>query len=126
MNTIKDKRKDMLKELFNKQIILQTRLKNIPFRDHTHKQEFINLNILACLDELSETLRETAWKNPDYISCGWKTNQIYNEELFQKELIDLWHFVINLSIASKMDADKLYQLFCDKNKENHKRQDTGY
>ena len=117
---------DKLKEIFDKQKVLQERFGNFPFKDIKHKQEFININILACLDELSETLRETQWKNPDLISCGWKKTQEFNDENFKEELIDLWHFVINLTEASGMDSNELYERFCNKNKVNHKRQDDGY
>jgi len=125
-NEMKKEVNDKLKELFDKQEILQTRLKNIPFKNNKHKQEFININILACLDELSESLRETCWKNPSYISCGWKTTQEFNEENFKEELIDLWHFIINLSIASGMKYNELFERFCKKNKVNHERQDKKY
>ena len=115
-----------LEKLFGLQISLQKKFGNIPFRDLKHKQEFINLMILACLDELSESLRETAWKNPNYISCGWKNTQVFNEDKFKEELIDLWHFIINLSIASGMDEEELFLRFMDKNKENNLRKDRGY
>ena len=117
---------DKLDSLFEKQINLQTRLKNIPFDDLKHQQEFINITILACLDELAECLRETAWKNPKLINGGWKKHQELNEDLFKEEIIDLWHFVINLSIAAGMDQNELYDRFCNKNKLNHKRQDKNY
>lgn len=117
---------DKLNELFNKQIVLQERFKNIPFKSFQSQQEFININILAATDELYEALRETAWKNPDYIKSGWKKHQEFNQDNFQKELIDLWHFVINLTIASGMNAEQLYNNFLEKNKENHERQDKGY
>ncbi len=117
---------DKLDKLFDLQQTLQERLQNIPFRDSKHRQEFINLNFLACLDELSECLRETAWKNPELISCGWKKGQKFNEENFKEELIDLWHFLINLSIASGMTPAELFKRFNSKNKENHARQDRDY
>ena len=79
---------DKLKELFNKQEKLQERLGNIPFKDNKHKQSFINLNFLACLDELSEALRETSWKNPYYIRGGWKKTQLTNSENFKNDQIN--------------------------------------
>lgn len=119
-------KKDKLDDIFDKQNILQTRLNNFPFKDLKHKQEFINITILAILDELSETLRETSWKNPNYISCGWKTTQMTNNEQFKEEIIDLWHFIINLTLASGMDPNEFYGRFINKNKVNHKRQDEKY
>lgn len=118
--------KDMLEQLFDKQIALQTKLNNFPLKDEIARQEFININLLACLDELSEAMRETAWKNPKYIKGGWKTKQEYNQKLFQEEIVDLWHFVINLTLSSGMNAVDLYNGFIDKNKINHQRQKDGY
>jgi dimeric dUTPase (all-alpha-NTP-PPase superfamily) len=115
-----------LKSLFDKQIIFQTRLENLPFKNIKDQQNFININILACLDELSEVLRETAWKNPKYIKGGWKINQELNEDKFKEEIIDLWHFVINLSLAADFTSEELYDMFEDKNKINHKRHNDGY
>lgn len=105
---------DMLEKLFEKQEILQRRLNN----DIT-TQEYKNIMILALMDELTEALRETPWK-------PWKKNQEYNEEKFQNELIDAWHFLINLSLSSGMDATMVYMKFLEKNKENHNRQDRMY
>lgn len=105
----------MLKEMFNKQMQLQKKLNNEVY----HNQEFINSMTLACIDELMEALRETPWK-------PWKKQQQLNGEKFKAEIIDIWHFVINLSLASGMSSKEVYQRFCDKNKINFKRQDDNY
>lgn len=105
--------------LFEAQNKLQTRLGNLPILNDEHRQDLINMNTIACVDELFEALRETPWK-------PWKKNKIYSEEKFKDELIDAWHFLINLSIISGMDYKELFDRFFDKNKENHKRQDVGY
>lgn len=120
------KKSCLLSALFEKQQKLQEKFKNFPFNTTKNKQEFINLNVLASFDELGEILRETAWKNPKYIKGGWKKNQTLNNELFKEEIIDLWHFVINLSLASGMNSSELYKRFCTKNKINHTRQKQGY
>ena len=117
---------DKLDILFNKQEILQNRLKNIPFKNQKHRQEFINITVLACLDELSEILRETAWKNPKYIAGGWKKTQKFKLENYKEEIIDLWHFLINLSISAGLSSDDLFKRFLNKNEENHERQNKNY
>lgn len=117
---------DKLNFIFKKQEELQIRVGNLPFKDEKHRQEFINLMFLSCLDELSESLRETAWKNPHFISCGWKKGQTTNDELFKEELVDLLHFFINLCIASGMDSNELFERYLNKNKINHERQNKGY
>jgi len=118
--------KDKLDELFQLQDDFQTEFKNFPFRDEQHRQEFINLNTLCCTDELFEGLRETRWKNPNYIRGGWKTTQTLNQEHYKEELVDVWHFLINLSIAAGMDSKDLHKRFLKKNKINHQRQSDGY
>jgi dimeric dUTPase (all-alpha-NTP-PPase superfamily) len=107
-----------LKLMFKKQEELQQRLGTFPLTNE-NKQEFINIQTLALLDEVHEALRETPWK-------PWKKNKLYNEQLFQEEIVDVWHFLINLTIASGLNHETIVEKFLNKNKENHKRQDGGY
>lgn len=107
---------DKLELIFKKQILLQKRLKNT---NMIGNQGFINIMTLAAIDELMESIRETPWK-------PWKKQQKFNQEKYKEEIIDLWHFVVNLSLAAGFDANTLYEMFKDKNKVNHKRQNTGY
>jgi len=73
-----------LKKIFDKQEQLQKYLGNFPLKGLKNTQEFINLQLLSCFDELGEIMRETAWKNPKYIKYGWKKNQEFNEEKFKE------------------------------------------
>lgn len=108
-----------LTEMFERQEKLQERLGTMPFADDNARQEFINIQTLALLDEVLEALRETPWK-------PWKKTQVFAKEEFKEEFIDAFHFLINLSIASGMDSYDVYRRYCIKNKINHKRQDEGY
>ena len=114
MSEEKESFKSDLEVMFQKQEQLQAKLKN-----NVRSQEFISSMTLACIDELMEALRETPWK-------PWKKQQAFNEEKFKEELIDAWHFIINLSLASGMTSNELYQRFMEKNKTNFKRQNEGY
>jgi dimeric dUTPase (all-alpha-NTP-PPase superfamily) len=109
---------DNLKQLFLKQINLQERL-NGPNFEIVGNQQFINVMTIALIDELMEAIRETPWK-------PWKKQQQFNKSAYQDELIDAWHFLINLTLASGMTSSDLYNKFIEKNKENHSRQDRGY
>jgi len=109
---------DKLDKLFLMQNGLQRRLGNFPLTDE-NKQKFINIQSMALIDEVMEALHETPWK-------PWKKNQEFNCENFKEELIDAWHFLINLTLASGMNSEELFERFINKNKENHKRQDNGY
>lgn len=107
---------NQLEELFKKQVTLQNKLGNTKLIGN---QQFINIMTLALIDELLEALRETPWK-------PWKKQQVFNQDAFQKEIVDAWHFLINLTLASGMTSDVLYDKFVEKNNENHKRNETGY
>ena len=107
---------DKLDELFERQIKFQIKCGHDPkkfniqnYKDHT----------LALIDELFEALRETAWK-------PWKKQQVTDFIKVREELIDAWHFLINLSMLVGMDSNILFNKFCEKNRENFKRQDEGY
>ena len=109
---------DKLERIFEMQTKLQERLGNTKEKMFKN-QEFINIMTIACIDELMESIRETPWK-------PWKKQQVFNLDNYKKELIDLWHFVINLSLASGMSADDIFNEYYKKNKINFERQDTGY
>lgn len=114
-----------ISSIYNKQLGLQKRL-GYSKNELVLNQKFININILALLDELTEALRETQWKNPKVIKYGWKKTQKFNQENFKNELIDILHFFINLCIASGMEPEEIFNRYFDKNKINFKRQDVGY
>ncbi len=118
---------DMLREIFKKQANLQERLGNTEkIKDPILKQKFINQMILAVHEEAVEIMRESAYKNPDYVEFGWKKGQKFDEKKFKEEVADLLHFVVNLCLAVDMGADELFDRYINKNKENHKRQDANY
>ena len=112
--------KKMLKEMFDLQVDFQSRVCDFPvFNIQKEHIDYIRSQTLACIDELMEALHNTPWK-------PWKKNQKFDREKFKEELVDVWHFLINLTLASGMGPTSLYQRFIKKNKENNKRQDEGY
>ena len=113
--------------MFEYQFNLQKKLKIYDkIKDTSSKQQYINQNILALHEEATEIMRETAYKNPDYVPFGWKKEQKFNAEKFKEEIIDIVHFVLNLAIISGMDSKEFYKRYLGKNKENHERQKNGY
>ena len=123
-----NKKLDKLDEIYNHQKQLQESLgiyKKINNSD-SMKQQYINQNILALHEEAVEIMRETAYKNPEFVPFGWKKGQQFNNENFKEEIVDLLHFIMNLVIISGMDADEFYNRYLGKNKENHQRQKDGY
>ena len=113
---MQDLTKDKLFQMFEKQVQLQKKLGN---ENIIRNQQFININILAAIDELMESIRETPWK-------PWKKEQTFNSENFKNELIDVWHFIINLSLSAGMSSEEVYKRFIIKNKINKKRKQEGY
>ena len=105
---------DKLEKLFDKQYKLQKKL-NYSLNNKNARV----IMILAAIDELTEALREIPWK-------PWKKHQKFNSKKFQEEIIDLWHFVINLSIAGNMNAEDVYNKFIYKNNINKKRIKNNY
>jgi dimeric dUTPase (all-alpha-NTP-PPase superfamily) len=82
-------------------------------------QNYKNMMVLAAIDELTEFLHETPWK-------PWKKNQVLNNDKAQDELVDLFHFFMNLCISSDMTPDILYKKYLDKQNTNVQRNKDGY
>lgn len=95
--------------------------------DLKERAAFIRDHYVYLDQELQEMLYEVPffkrWK--DYS----KMTNSEIEEAYHKakeELIDSWHFFMNLMIALNMSADELFQMYLEKNKENIRRQNEGY
>jgi hypothetical protein len=84
------------------------------------KQDYINQQFLALMDEISEALRETRWKDKDINIHGWK-KQTFNTKEFKLELIDIFKFLMNLFIVTGTTANEIEELFYNKTKEVHNR-----
>jgi dimeric dUTPase (all-alpha-NTP-PPase superfamily) len=73
----------------------------------------------ALIHEAIELQKETNWK-------WWKKESESNNDKIQEEIIDIWHFLIQLSIEVGLDSKKLIEKYMEKNQENLKRQTEGY
>lgn len=76
-------------------------------------------NAFALLDEVHEAMGEVGWKR-------WATSRHINDEAFKNELIDAWHFMMNLFELAGMSADEVYERYNAKRDKNDKRQQDGY
>ena len=86
------------------------------------RKDYIRTMVLATTDELHEALRNTPWK-------PWsKTSEWYSTEKndFVDELVDAWHFFMNLMLVADMSAEELFVEYCRKNGINHDRITDGY
>lgn len=111
----------MLQEMIDLQAKLQSETygKDISKLDTREKIEAYRINMMALQDELHEALNEMSWK-------PWAKAEYYNDDRVQQELVDAWHFFMNLMIISGMDAEKLHLRYLAKRKVNIKRQEDGY
>ena len=82
--------------------------------------------ILCMLDELMETMERTPWKH--WKKYSKKDFNIKGEELkeLQMEIIDVWHFFMNLCELWNLDAKTFFNMYVAKNKENFDRFKRGY
>jgi dimeric dUTPase (all-alpha-NTP-PPase superfamily) len=122
-----EKNKDKLDFLFNRQHELfkkqlensENKMKNL----YEIKEPFNGYRILmlstALVHEAIELQRETNWK-------WWKKEVEINPEKIQEEIIDMWHFLIQISIEAGLDSKKLIEKYIEKNEENLKRQLNDY
>lgn len=77
--------------------------------------EWIQKNVLATISELGELLDEVNFK-------WWKNEREIDRDALCEELVDILHFFISMCLHAGMDAEELYRIYLDKNKENFDRQ----
>lgn len=107
-------------ELFKKQLEnAENKMKNL----YEIKEPFDGYRVFmlstALVHEAIELQRETNWK-------WWKQGIKKNDDKIQEEIIDIWHFLIQLSIEAGLDSKMLIEKYLQKNAENLKRQIKGY
>jgi len=73
----------------------------------------------ALVHEAIELQRETNWK-------WWKKETKTDIDKVQGEIIDIWHFMIQVSIEAGLDPKRLVEKYMEKNRENLSRQERGY
>lgn len=81
--------------------------------------DIIKNQMLALVDEAMEALREIPWK-------PWKISSSFDLVKYREELIDIFHFLVNLFLFAGMDTKMVLEYFLDKNKINVQRQKDGY
>ena len=95
--------------------------------DLEKRAAFLRDHFVYCDQELQEMLYEVpffkSWKSYDRMTA---TELTIAYSKAKDELIDAWHFFMNLAIGLGMDADEFYQRYMNKHRENIRRQDEGY
>jgi len=71
--------------------------------------------VLAILSELAELLDEVNFK-------WWKNPKALDHAALKEELVDILHFFMSMCWRAGMDADELFRIYTEKNRENFDRQ----
>lgn len=82
---------------------------------HITPAEWIQKDVLAIVSELGELLDEVNFK-------WWKNPKELNMPAMHEEMVDVLHFFISMCMRAGMDADQLFNMYINKNKENFDRQ----
>lgn len=145
--------KDPFKEMLNFQLNLQVDLnKKIPYLNPDPTTDLITIgskidwmkkNFDAITDESRELFTSFGGMSngAKKASAAWKTwktdHQKIRETNFSDliesdrieiyfELIDIWHFIMNMFLGLNMSAKDIFILYMIKNKENLRRYESGY
>lgn len=120
--------KDKLDSMLRRQRELQEKSMGIDFKTMSDEDKiaYIKENVLALTDELHEMLGEMGWKS-------WATSRHINTNAAFSELIDAWHFMMNIALAlmpgdmhPSMVADLFEHYYSAKRAKNVQRQVDGY
>jgi hypothetical protein len=116
-----DEKPDRLAIMLNMQSELQERSygQRIEELEGEERIQMFKEMYVALVDELHESLGEMGWK-------PWATSKHFNEAAVQGELIDAWHFFMNLLILSGMDPEQMFEKYMAKHRKNQQRQIDGY
>lgn len=119
---------DKLEWMLERQRKLQEESMNIDFKtmSDVDRIAYIKENVLALTDELHEMLGEMGWKS-------WATSRHINTNAAFSELIDAWHFMMNIALAIMpgdmhpyVVADRFGDWYDAKRQKNADRQAAGY
>lgn len=117
-----------LEEMMALQETFQKRL-DPNFNNMTVKERvaFIKEHSIHLNQEVNEMLYELPYFKPwkDYSGLTEPVEEVMLHKA-RMELIDAWHFFMNMALALGFTPEMFYNMYMAKNKENHRRQDDGY
>lgn len=111
-----------LQEMLDAQRDLQ--IKHMEGKDpHTlegdERASFFTTHAFAMTDEVHEAGNEIGWK-------PWASDRSLNRFQYVGELIDAWHFFMNLLLLAGVDENEMYDRYMNKRAINVQRQLEGY
>lgn len=113
-----------LHAMYDMQRDLQLRYHGRPFPEFTDEERVAEIRIqwVALIKELGEALDEVGWKP----WAKYPDGPHINGEAFDAEMVDAWHFFMNLMLLRGMTPDDLFMGYMRKNQVNHERITSGY
>ena len=82
-------------------------------------EERVSVLCTAIIHEAVELQMTTNWK-------WWKKPIEFDEKHAREELIDIWHFVVQVSLELGLSPEDILNEYKRKNKINRQRQENGY
>jgi dimeric dUTPase (all-alpha-NTP-PPase superfamily) len=89
-----------------------------PLGPNTEVNQWLRKYLEALTDESKELGEELLWK--------WWSKDKLDMQNIRVEIVDQLHFWLSLAITAGMDAEKVFDVYMQKNKVNIERQNTGY
>jgi len=89
-----------------------------PLGPNTKVNEWLRKYLEALTDESKELGEELLWK--------WWSKDKLDMQNIRVEIVDQLHFWLSLAITAGMDAEKVFDIYVQKNKVNIERQNAGY
>jgi len=89
-----------------------------PLGPNTGVNEWLRKYLEALTDESKELGEELLWK--------WWSKDKLDMQNIRVEIVDQLHFWLSLAITAGMDAEKVFDIYVQKNKINIERQNAGY
>lgn len=110
-----------IEKMFERQARLQVdSFKITPWRlNGEARRHYVAAMALGMQDEISEALKEIAWK-------PWAKDDYVNEKEFVGELVDAFHFLMNLALVVDPTGDAFVEAYFKKAEVNAIRQARGY
>jgi len=106
---------DKLEALFDLQNTFDEYIKEKRNLDYSDKEQWIQKLCTAIITEACELNDACNWK-------WWKNKKDVDWNNVKEEVIDLWHFLISVSIKVELNPKDIIDQYINKNLENYKRQ----
>lgn len=106
---------DKLEMLFDLQNTFDEYIKEKRDLDYSDTEEWVQKLCTAIITEACELNDACSWK-------WWKNKKDIDWENVKEETIDIWHFLISLSIKISLTPKDIIDQYINKNLENYKRQ----